>query len=122
MSLQRLREYQQTTFGGRADWRSLWSQQDEEYEESFLADQENKENCSPITLGMILEFASGASTVPPLGFPHRPQIEFLHEANRVFPEANTCLIVLCLPVHPDYESFTKYMTDGVLQGPTFGVA
>lgn len=68
---------------------------------------------------MIPEFASGASTVPPLGFPQRPQIEFLHEANKVFPEANTCLIVLRL--HRDYESFTKYMTEGILQAPTFGV-
>ncbi|XP_027892549.1 uncharacterized protein LOC114156365 isoform X3 [Xiphophorus couchianus] len=91
------------------------------YWRDWLVDIEEGE-CSPITLKMILEFASGASTVPPLGFPHRPKIEFLHEANRVFPEANTCLVVLRLPVHPDYESFTKHMTDGVLQAPTFGVA
>ncbi|XP_054883092.1 G2/M phase-specific E3 ubiquitin-protein ligase-like [Poeciliopsis prolifica] len=91
------------------------------YWRDWLVDIEEGE-CSPITLEMILEFASGASTVPPLGFPHRPQIEFLHEANKVFPEANTCLIVLRLPVHPDYESFTKYMSDGVLQAPTFGIA
>ncbi|XP_043983724.1 G2/M phase-specific E3 ubiquitin-protein ligase-like [Gambusia affinis] len=91
------------------------------YWRDWLVDIEEGE-CSPITLEMILEFASGASTVPPLGFPHRPKIEFLHEVNRVFPEANTCLIVLRLPLHPDYESFTKYMTDGVLQAPTFGVA
>ncbi|KAL7865492.1 hypothetical protein SRHO_G00107390 [Serrasalmus rhombeus] len=69
--------------------------------------------CSPIALEMILELASGASTVPPLGFPHRPQIEFLHEANK---------IVLHLPVHTDYESFKKYMKEGVLQTPTFSVA
>ncbi|XP_013855809.1 G2/M phase-specific E3 ubiquitin-protein ligase [Austrofundulus limnaeus] len=91
------------------------------YWRDWLVDIEVGE-CSPVTLEMILEFASGASTVPPLGFPHRPQIEFLHEANKVFPEANTCLIVLRLPVHSDYESFTKYMKEGVLQSPTFGVA
>ncbi|XP_015259139.1 PREDICTED: G2/M phase-specific E3 ubiquitin-protein ligase-like isoform X4 [Cyprinodon variegatus] len=91
------------------------------YWRDWLVDIEEGE-CSPMTLEMLLEFASGASKVPPLGFPHRPQIEFLHEANKVFPEANTCLIVLRLPVHSDYESFTKYMTDGVLQAPTFGVA
>ena len=82
----------------------------------------SEEECSPITLEMILEFASGASTVPPLGFPHRPQIEFLHEANKLFPEANTSLVVLRLPVHTDYESFKKYMKEGILQAPTFGVA
>uniref|UniRef100_A0A3Q3AJ30 HECT domain-containing protein n=1 Tax=Kryptolebias marmoratus TaxID=37003 RepID=A0A3Q3AJ30_KRYMA len=91
------------------------------YWRDWLVDIEEGE-CSPVTLEIILEFASRASTVPPLGFPHRPQIEFLHETNKVFPEANTCLIVLRLPVHSDYESFTKYMKEGVLQAPTFGVA
>ena len=79
----------------------------------------SEEEWSPITLEMILEFASKASTVPPLGFPHRPQIEFLHESNKIFWEANTCLVVLRLPVHTDYESFKKYMKEGVLQAPTF---
>uniref|UniRef100_A0A096LS23 HECT domain-containing protein n=1 Tax=Poecilia formosa TaxID=48698 RepID=A0A096LS23_POEFO len=67
--------------------------------------------CSPVTLEMILQFACGASTVPPLAFPHRPQIEFLHEANKVSPEVNICLIMLRLPVHSDYESFTKYVKE-----------
>uniref|UniRef100_A0A3B4X599 HECT domain-containing protein n=1 Tax=Seriola lalandi dorsalis TaxID=1841481 RepID=A0A3B4X599_SERLL len=60
---------------------------------------------SPLTLENVLEFTSGASTVPPLGFPHRPQIQFLHEANKIFPEANTCLIILHLPIHDDFDTF-----------------
>ncbi|XP_049913667.1 uncharacterized protein LOC126398392 isoform X2 [Epinephelus moara] len=91
------------------------------YWRDWLIDIEEGE-CSPITLEKVLEFTSGASTVPPLGFPHRPQIHFIHEANRVFPEANTCLIILRLPIHSDYEDFRKYMEEGILQAPTFGVA
>ncbi|XP_016118715.1 G2/M phase-specific E3 ubiquitin-protein ligase [Sinocyclocheilus grahami] len=80
-------------------------------------------DCNSLTLPMVLEFASGASSVPPLGFPHQPKIEFLHTSGqdtRVFPEANTCLIVLRLPIHSTYESFRTYMAEGILQSPTFG--
>ncbi|XP_051948348.1 G2/M phase-specific E3 ubiquitin-protein ligase-like [Xyrauchen texanus] len=78
---------------------------------------------NPLTLEMVLQFASGASSVPPLGFPRQPKIEFLHsfgQDTRIFPEANTCLIVLRLPIHSTYESFRTYMTEGILQSPTFG--
>lgn len=78
--------------------------------------------CSPVTLEKAFEFASGALTVPTLGFPHRPQIQFLHEGNRIFPEANTCALVLRLPLHSSYEAFKQYMMEGILQAPTFGLA
>nr|XP_055073116.1 uncharacterized protein LOC129453083 [Misgurnus anguillicaudatus] len=87
----------------------------------WLIDIEEGE-CSPVTLEKVLEFTSGASTVPVLGFPHRPQIQFLHEANRIFPEANTCILVLRLPLHSSYEAFKQYMMEGILQAPTFGLA
>uniref|UniRef100_A0A9J7XQ74 HECT-type E3 ubiquitin transferase n=1 Tax=Cyprinus carpio carpio TaxID=630221 RepID=A0A9J7XQ74_CYPCA len=87
----------------------------------WLIDIEEGE-CSPVTLEKVLEFTSGASTVPPLGFPHRPQIQFLHEGNRIFPEANTCILVLRLPLHSSYEAFKQYMMEGILQAPTFGLA
>ncbi len=78
--------------------------------------------CTAVTLEMIMEFATGASTVPPLGFPHHPQLEFLHQDGKIFPEANTCLIVLRLPIHTEYEMFKKHMTEGIVQSPGFGVA
>lgn len=87
----------------------------------WLIDIEEGE-CSPVTLEKVLEFTSGASTVPPLGFPQRPQIQFLHEGNRIFPEANTCALVLRLPLHSSYEAFKQYMMEGILQAPTFGLA
>ncbi|XP_076578623.1 G2/M phase-specific E3 ubiquitin-protein ligase-like [Chaetodon auriga] len=86
----------------------------------WLIDIEEGE-CSPVTLEKILEFTCGASTVPPLGFPHRPQIQFLHEGNRIFPEANTCVLVLHLPLHSSYEAFKQYMMEGILKAPTFGL-
>ncbi|XP_070412239.1 G2/M phase-specific E3 ubiquitin-protein ligase-like [Nothobranchius furzeri] len=65
----------------------------------------------------------GVDTVPPLGFSHRPVIEFLHVEHgnrRIFPEANTCEVILRLPVHPTYNIFVEYMESGILQSPTFG--
>ncbi|CAB1455150.1 unnamed protein product [Pleuronectes platessa] len=87
----------------------------------WLIDIEEGE-CSPVTLERVLEFSSGASVVPPLGFPHPPQIQFIHEENRIFPEANTCIVTLCLPLHSSYEWFKKHMMEGILQAPTFGLA
>ncbi|KAL1270818.1 hypothetical protein QQF64_029834 [Cirrhinus molitorella] len=87
----------------------------------WLIDVEEGE-CDPINLQLIMEFTTGASSVPPLGFPHSPQIEFLHDNGKIFPEANTCLVVLRLPIHTEYEMFKRYMTDGIVQSPTFGVA
>ncbi|CAL8257392.1 unnamed protein product [Arctogadus glacialis] len=42
----------------------------------WLIDIEEGE-CSPVTLERVLEFSSGVSKVPPLGFPHPPQIQCL---------------------------------------------
>ncbi|KAK2861023.1 hypothetical protein Q7C36_005189 [Tachysurus vachellii] len=86
----------------------------------WLIDMEKGE-CSPVTLEKVLEFTSGASVVPPLGFPHRPQIQFLHEANKIFPEAKTCQVILRLPIHNVYDTFKKYMMEGIMQAPGFGV-
>ncbi|XP_067298642.1 uncharacterized protein [Pseudorasbora parva] len=91
------------------------------YWRDWLIDVEEGET-NGVTLEMIMEFATGASTVPPLGFPHRPEIEFLHQDGKIFPEANTCLIILRLPIHTEYEMFKTYMTEGIVQSPYFGVA
>ncbi|KAA0724081.1 G2/M phase-specific E3 ubiquitin-protein ligase [Triplophysa tibetana] len=93
--------------------------QGHEKDQSLALDTQGE--CNAITLQMIMEFATGASSVPPLGFPYSPQIEFLHDHGKIFPEANTCLVVLRLPIHAEYEMFKRYMTDGIVQSPTFGV-
>ncbi|KAJ3592952.1 hypothetical protein NHX12_005290 [Muraenolepis orangiensis] len=58
----------------------------------------------------------GADSIPPLGFNRQPIIEFLHadEGNiRSFPEANTCEVILRLPLHTNYSSFVEYMESGI---------
>ncbi|KAL0965914.1 hypothetical protein UPYG_G00287790 [Umbra pygmaea] len=80
----------------------------------------------PLTLETLLVFTSGASAIPRLGFPVEPQLEFLHaqvgEPQHIFPEANTCSIVLRLPIHTSYEVWKENMESGILQSPTFGTA
>ncbi|XP_072572652.1 G2/M phase-specific E3 ubiquitin-protein ligase-like isoform X2 [Paramormyrops kingsleyae] len=81
------------------------------------------EGTRPVTLEQILIFASGTDSIPPLGFSHRPNIEFLHcnDGNqKLFPEANTCQVILRLPLHPSYSIFVEYVESGILQSPTFG--
>ncbi|XDV26397.1 hypothetical protein PO909_030127 [Leuciscus waleckii] len=89
----------------------------------WLIDVEEEE-CSPLTMEMVLELASGASTVPPLGFTQPPQIQFLHgtsDYKLIYPEANTCLIILRLPLHNSYDDFKTSMTEGILQAPSSGI-
>ncbi|XP_065108728.1 G2/M phase-specific E3 ubiquitin-protein ligase [Paramisgurnus dabryanus] len=91
------------------------------YWRDWLIDVEEGE-CAPLTLENVLEFASGASTIPPCGFFPQPTIEvFPEELGKIFPEANTCVLVLKLPVHKDYDSFKAQMCNAVLWAPTFGL-
>lgn len=80
----------------------------------------------PLTLETVLVFASGASEIPRLGFPTEPHLEFLHvqgaEPKQIFPEANTCVITLRLPIHTSYEVWREYMESGILKSPHFGTA
>lgn len=75
-----------------------------------------------ITLDQLLVFTSGADRIPALGFSPQPTLTFNHETGRKYPEANTCLVKLKLPIHNAYEEFTKYMCEGIIQAPTFGLA
>ncbi|KAL0159487.1 hypothetical protein M9458_043212, partial [Cirrhinus mrigala] len=55
--------------------------------------------------------------IPPLGFPCKPTIQFLHPEDygmRIFPEANTCDITLRLPLHASYLNFREKMESGIL--------
>ncbi|KAA0706278.1 hypothetical protein E1301_Tti022447 [Triplophysa tibetana] len=92
----------------------------EGYWRDFLVDVED--GVFEIELQQILIFASGADRIPALGFTPQPTIGFIHEIGRNYPEANTCLVKLKLPIHETYENFTKYMFEGIIQSPTFGMA
>ncbi len=75
-----------------------------------------------ITLDQLLVFASGADRIPVLGFSPQPTLNFTHEMGQKYPEANTCVVKLKLPIHDTYEMFCKYMCEGIIQAPTFGLA
>ncbi|CAM4699061.1 unnamed protein product [Leuciscus chuanchicus] len=51
---------------------------------------------------------------------NQPILSFIH-TDRKFPEANTCDIVLCLPIHRTYEEFCNHMCSGILQATEFGM-
>ena len=52
-----------------------------------------------ITIGDVLQFITGASSVPAEGFDVKPSVEFQHEqATARFPSANTFTCTLHLPV------------------------
>ncbi|XP_047229245.1 G2/M phase-specific E3 ubiquitin-protein ligase-like isoform X2 [Girardinichthys multiradiatus] len=81
------------------------------------------EGTRPVTLEQILVFVSVLNSIPPLGFPRRPTIEFLQcddGSRKLYPEANTCEVTLRLPIHQTYDSFVLYMESGLIQAPTFG--
>ena len=87
---------------------------------------EDGEEIITLSLENVLVFASGAATVPPFGFPCRPSLAFLHAplngTKPIFPQANSCGIVLYLPLRKLYQDFKKWMTEGIVQSPTFGFA
>ncbi|XP_035656734.1 G2/M phase-specific E3 ubiquitin-protein ligase-like [Oncorhynchus keta] len=96
---------------------------------NWLAEVQDGE-CPPLTVAMVLEFATGATVVTPLGFEDTPTIEFLHTArgrlarqqNKKYPEANTCAVTLRLPLHSTYNAFREFMTSCIVNSPHFGVA
>ena len=78
-----------------------------------------------LTLGAVLAFATGLKRIPAVGFPIGPRLEFLLEEDgpALFPRANTCSLVLRLPVYPVYHGFKQAMEEGITScGSTFGVA
>lgn len=79
-----------------------------------------------VTFDNLLMFATGTDRIPALGFDPEPTLEFLHipvnGSLRIYPEANTCGLVLRLPLHASYESFNESMILGIVQSPHFGLA
>ena len=73
-------------------------------------------------LGQILSFATGASKVPPMGFPMSPTIHFISgDDPRALPTASTCSLTLGLPLAlTDYDNFKERMTMAVLNTVGFG--
>ncbi|XP_031328889.1 G2/M phase-specific E3 ubiquitin-protein ligase-like isoform X2 [Photinus pyralis] len=87
----------------------------------FLHDDRNNE--TTVCLKQILAFVTGADAVPPLGFECTPTLEFLHDDRSRYPKANTCALILSLPViHTVYEQFKIHMDYGIGNGMVFAFA
>ena len=72
-----------------------------------------------LNLGDILAFATGASSVPPIGFNCQPSIQF-HSTSK-FPEANTCANILRLSLlNESYEEFKDSFCFSVANAIGFG--
>lgn len=73
-----------------------------------------------------MAFATGSDREPPLGFSQQPTIEFIHDkpglcpSDRLLPTANTCSLILRLPVHSSYDEFAECMEIGIMNSPCFG--
>lgn len=77
---------------------------------------------SSVTLEDILVFATGADKIPPLGFPSKPKLCFLHDEQHLYPRGNTCGLILYLPVvHRNYDSFKYNMDFGILNANAFAL-
>ena len=82
------------------------------------------ENERPVSLQQILAFATGTDKEPPLGFPVHPTMAFNHDELRPievkYPTANTCGLVLTLPIVSYYDEFVQAIEDGIIQAPHYG--
>ena len=77
-----------------------------------------------VTLGDVLIFATGLNQIPAMGFIPQPNLEFLHpmEASSHFPKANTCALILRIPVGLSFEEFKDKMEFGIGGAEQFGEA
>ena len=71
-----------------------------------------------MTLLDVLKFATGAGTLPPLGFIPKPSISF-HDHNG-FPRGNTCANQIVLPLFLNEDTFRRNVTYGILNACGFG--
>lgn len=71
-----------------------------------------------MSLEDILQFITGTTHVPPLGFEHNPEIEFSYE--NPLPSASTCLLKLYLPVANSRIDFKRKFTFAVFNAIGFG--
>ncbi|XP_044175097.1 G2/M phase-specific E3 ubiquitin-protein ligase-like isoform X2 [Acropora millepora] len=76
------------------------------------------------TLEKILVFATGADSIPPMGFLPSPTVQFW---DNIHPRSNACANVMVLPLHLQdglslsYEKFRDLMDRGILNAPCFGL-
>nr|XP_024659365.1 G2/M phase-specific E3 ubiquitin-protein ligase-like [Maylandia zebra] len=86
------------------------------YWSDYLLDCE--ESQTAVSLGDVLMFATGLTSLPPSGLDPLPSLQFLDDS--LFPMANTCLNLLKLPMITSYSLFKSNMDFGIQNSPGFG--
>ena len=82
-----------------------------------------KSDVQSLSLADILVYEIGADMVLPLGFNPSPAIELIHsEKNEECPKANTCAMVLSLPLAESYDRFKLNIIFGIRKAQGFGFA
>ena len=73
------------------------------------------------SLSQVLQFFSGASAIPPMGFDIRPTITF--DDKCVFPTSSTCALQMTLPLqyYLSQELFEQKMVYAILNNGGFGM-
>ena len=85
----------------------------------FLADIGSSND--PITPAQILAFVTGATTIPPMGFPQPITVKFIDDRTKKLPTASTCALKLRLPLSlSNYADFKKWMDMALLNTVGFG--
>ena len=77
-----------------------------------------------VTLPELLQFITGTSVIPAMGFVEKPQLSFIHGCDKnckCFPSASTCALHLQIPVHLNKleemkDSFSSALKDGFVFG------
>lgn len=76
---------------------------------------------SKVTATQILAFGTGATKLPPMGFPIKPTITFIVDQSCTLPTTSTCSLTIRLPLAlVDYEQFKERMTMAILNTVGFG--
>ena len=70
-----------------------------------------------MTLKDVLQFITGTTCVPPLGFDSEIEIEFCDDA---LPSASTCLLKLYLPLTDDSRELKKNIAFAIFNAIGFG--
>ena len=60
-----------------------------------------------VSIENLLEFSTGSTEIPIMGFERQPHWEFQH--NSMFPTASTCAPILRIPVLSSYDEFCTSM-------------
>ena len=87
--------------------------------EVHAVDSNGEEEVFSVKLGDVLAFATGADTVPPIGYNTSPAIQF-HDASQ-YPVANTCSNILKLPMLvKSFQEFEYNFCFGMCNAVGFG--